>query len=506
MRAILSVPFHPVLFGLMRVVHVLSENVDHLPFRDAVRSLVVAPIGTLLVWGIMFALIRRAHKAALLTTVAVGWFLVSGDLFENVMIGILVTSIVFVSAVVFVLRSASSLEPLTRFLNVTALLVTGFALANVAQAMMLDDYVDFDQVDGAGQELVSVPTNPERRPDVYYIVLDGYGRNDVLKDLYDFDNRPFLDALAQLGFIVAEDAKANYAQTMLSLGSSLNLSHMPEFVEANGETETHDRSLLIRALRRSRLVRFFRRLDYSTVTISSGIQATEFHDFDIRYAPRFSMNEFEYALLHNTILMRFLDSQQADGGSGGIFYALHRQRIRFTLDTLREIPALDGPKFVLVHLLSPHPPFVFRRDGSPLNPGTTGSLMERTKDAPAQAKYVEGYSEQIRFLTDEILACVQAIVERDPGAIIVLQSDHGPAAQINWENPKETNMRERFGILSAYYVPEPNRDAFYQTMTPVNSFRAVLNTVFGASLPMLPDISYFSSIDRPFAFQEVEVE
>ena len=37
------------------------------------------------------------------------------------------------------------------------------------------------------------PNRPEQsRPDIYYIILDGYARSDVMKSLFDFDNSGFL--------------------------------------------------------------------------------------------------------------------------------------------------------------------------------------------------------------------------------------------------------------------------------------------------------------------------
>jgi hypothetical protein len=40
-------------------------------------------------------------------------------------------------------------------------------------------------------------------PDVYYIILDGYGRQDVLQREYGFDNSEFINALQSRAFYVA---------------------------------------------------------------------------------------------------------------------------------------------------------------------------------------------------------------------------------------------------------------------------------------------------------------
>ena len=51
-------------------------------------------------------------------------------------------------------------------------------------------------------------------------------------------------------------------------------------------------------------------------------------------------------------------------------------------------------------------------------------------------------------------------------------------------------------ILNAYYFPGGRYEGLYQDISPVNSFRVVLNTFFGAKLPLLPDRSFFSTWTR----------
>ena len=46
-------------------------------------------------------------------------------------------------------------------------------------------------------------------------------------------------------------------------------------------------------------------------------------------------------------------------------------------------------------------------------------------------------------------------------------------------------------ILNAYYFPNLDYQGPYQEITPVNSFRAVLNTLFGARFEILPDRSNY---------------
>ena len=78
---------------------------------------------------------------------------------------------------------------------------------------------------------VSVANTPvnENLPDVYYIVLDSYARNDILQEIYGFDNSAFLQALQSRGFYIPECANSNYDFTLNSVASVLNMDYLDSF-------------------------------------------------------------------------------------------------------------------------------------------------------------------------------------------------------------------------------------------------------------------------------------
>jgi hypothetical protein len=97
-----------------------------------------------------------------------------------------------------------------------------------------------------------------------------------------------------------------------------------------------------------------------------------------------------------------------------------------------------------------------------------------------------------------------SILEQSPTPpVILLQADHGPGSRLDWESPEGSDLRERFSILNAYRLPAAEQGALYASISPVNSFRVVFNTYFGARLQLLPDQSYFAYWDRPYDFLEI---
>ena len=74
---------------------------------------------------------------------------------------------------------------------------------------------------------------------------------------------------------------------------------------------------------------------------------------------------------------------------------------------------------------------------------------------------------------------------------------------VDWSSEKRTDLREPFSILNAYLVPDSIRGKLYPEITPVNSFRVVLSSLFGEKLPLLKDSSYYSTAEEMDHFSDV---
>jgi hypothetical protein len=99
---------------------------------------------------------------------------------------------------------------------------------------------------------------------------------------------------------------------------------------------------------------------------------------------------------------------------------------------------------------------------------------------------------------------VAEIMERSPEPpIIVLQADHGPGSMLDWDSPQDSNLRERMAIFNAYYFPDQNYEALYPGISPVNTFRVILNRFFGAEYDILDDASYYSTLNQPYVLVDV---
>jgi hypothetical protein len=110
---------------------------------------------------------------------------------------------------------------------------------------------------------------------------------------------------------------------------------------------------------------------------------------------------------------------------------------------------------------------------------------------------------QLQFVTDKVEGLVdELLAEAETPPVIILQADHGTKS-IREEEPNERVLRERLGILNAYYLPDDGEELLYETITPVNSFRLVFNAYFDTDYDFLEDRVYFCKLNRPYDIIEV---
>ena len=154
------------------------------------------------------------------------------------------------------------------------------------------------------------------------------------------------------------------------------------------------------------------------------------------------------------------------------------------------------------------PDYRRRTHGEPLVPpypysDADGSLLLRSHKITRE-EYQQGYAAQLQYINRRVLRAVDNILRQSARRpIIIIQGDHGSRLNVDWESESKTDLREPFSILNAYLVPPQVRSKLYDTITPVNSFRVVLSSMFGAHYPLLPDRSYFSLPNLPMAFHDV---
>jgi len=320
-------------------------------------------------------------------------------------------------------------------------------------------------------------------------VLDGYPRQDVLLDEFGYDNTGFLAALGERGFYVARCSQANYSFTQPSMAATLTMTYLGEEGDLNTVAASEDQ--LTGMIENSIVQNTVEKLGYTTVIFDTGYKWLTWSDSDIFYTPfsnrdkRFKhtrLNEFEVLLLKTTAAKLLIERVDLQGWISLGPREIHQNRILYDFEQLTQIPrAVPKPIFVYAHITSPHPPYIF---------GSEGELL--TNDPKNE---LQGYADQVAAINTLTLAAVDAILtqsSRPP--VIILQSDHG--ASIDYER-YGIDLVKKLGILNAYHLPGVDPGELYPSISPVNTFRLVFSTYFGADYQLLEDLS-ISGNSSPF--------
>ncbi|HET6596359.1 MAG TPA: sulfatase-like hydrolase/transferase [Anaerolineales bacterium] len=508
--------FAPVLLSIQPVLHLFSINIAELSFSEILRPLLIALLLGLMVLGMTFLFFRDWRRASLVASLFLVLFFLFGDIAAWIS-GVFLLgparsnleTLAFVTVVMAIwiwlvqkqIRDVASVNRYFNLLAVLFLLNTGVGMGN---------YLFENGLSCAAQQSVqAVAVEPvDNQPDIYYIILDGYGRQDILQELYEFDNSSFLSELSTRGFYVAQASSSNYIQTMLSLSSSLNMEYL-QTLKTNG-TKVEKRRDLVNLVESNKVRNLLAQHGYQVISFHNEYKATissaEIYYDDAQSGFAYPVTAFESILIDHSMARVLAHVPALNKALIEMPYDTHRQHIIFTFNKLQEVPALEGNYFVYAHIIAPHPPFVFDEEGQVVNhdkPFTLNDANYYIRDH-SQKNYIAGYRRQMQYINRLVLETVDAILTRSTvPPIIILQGDHGPGAYLHWGSLEQTIPAERFGILNAYYFPSQNYTHLYPSISPVNSFRVLFDQFFGADYPLLPDRHYYSSWSYPFDFTEV---
>jgi hypothetical protein len=510
---------HPLLLAVYPILAIFAHNAREVRLHDLGRITVAVLVGMAATWLVLALFFRDWRKAGLLTSAAAGLFFTFGltrDVINSTFTSlslywvrthvrvpaaaILVPECVLLAALAYLVAvKLKNVARPTAFLNVFA---TILIIIPLGQAIQLKSAtIGRRRYYPTPFRLGAMPARPAR-PDIYYIILDGYARADVMKSIFNFDNGPFLDRLKRLGFYIARQSTANHCQTPLCLSASLNAIYIDDLVKGLGPDQTE----LADLIGRSNVVASLKPLGYKFVSFATGFDPTEHPEADAYLSPFFNSNGFERLVIDITPLqVIWPDPRQLDRDT------LARERTLYALDHLSDVARDPAPTFTFAHILCPHPPFVFGEHGE--NVGARyANFMQADGDRDRgrfrnPAQYCEAYRGQSVFLTSRVEQTIERILAASPQPpIIIIQSDHGSELHLDMRDVHHTDLHERMSILNAYFFPGGSYDGLYQRISPVNSFRVVLKTFFGAKLELLPDRSFFSTWTEPYHFIDVTAQ
>lgn len=496
MKFIKQVPFYPIFFCTYPILALMAHNLGEFELREGWRPLILSIIVCALLWGLLRFIVGDWRKSALVTSMFTGLFFLYGhvyNLLKPVKLGgfyigrhrYLLPLMVFLVLLgtYWVIKKSKDAINLTATLNWVSLVLIVLPAYQIASYGITSGQINAEQ--GENVAPLSTPAGEQDQfRDIYYIILDAYTRQDTLLDMYGYDNSEFIQSLSDLGFYVAECSQSNYPRTYYSLLSSLNMEYRFDLGEV--KRNKYPTTLLVNNNVRG----FLGNHGYVTVAFETGFPWDEFKNADYYLSFRDSekwlggvssigvVTDLEMMLLETTLAKAVWDVKLFDNqfSAEALTYWKKRAMVLYDFEMLKDVHNIAEPKFVFAHIVSPHLPFIF---------GPHGEEIVPEEDPPDVVAYAKGYTDQVTFLNGQVLSTVKEIIqESDRPPIIIIQGDHGPSKSYG------TSSEYRSTILNAYYLPDGGDRLLYPDISPVNTFRVVLNYYFDQNLDLLDDVHY----------------
>lgn len=330
---------------------------------------------------------------------------------------------------------------------------------------------------------VAASPAPPGAPNVFVVLLDGYPRADKLLSEFGIDNSSFIRDLRARDFVVADHSRSNQIQTELTLAQMFNYYSTAEVA---GRLDGSERLWRV-DVNDGAFFRDLHRLGYETVAISSGFEQVALRRADV-FVDTGQLNEFEWTVASLTGLSVLADAVLPDLAADG-----HRSRI---LDAFKAAEAQAqslgaSRKFVFVHVAAPHSPQVFDGAGRPLDVPGFAVLRDDRQEMLRYGfeEYARRLEGQIQFLNARTIHLVDTVIAADPGAVVVVFSDHGSGAPPR--NPGSTYPNADLRTANLLAVRSPGHPGIIDDRsTLANLLPRLLRAYTGSGRADVPDMIF----------------
>ena len=461
---------YPYLLAVYPVLALYNINIDQLTPAELILPLTIALAITFILSNIALMHLKDREKSALVLSVFWALFFSYGYVFDWITAKGISDNIVrqnelCLAALYFLLFIAFyyAAHKSRRWIHAASILassVSWILILSVLSCLGLQA-LNFlppikaakGQIGHAGTSIHGQSSRIGYSPDIYYLVIDEYAGQEQIKNVYSYDNSPFVKFLTEKGFIVTKKSRVRTSQTAYSLAGSLNMRHP-------GQNDNP-----YEMIRTNQVARELRSRGYIYIHFGSWWSATAANNnADINRNDHLLGSEFTGLLARGSFFRRLLNSEM-----------FARSRTSGAFDEIAKIPEMktDQPKFIFAHIISPHAPFVFGSNGEEIGAADKNDYSNRAL-----------YLGQYIYITKRTEDLVNKILQRsEKPPVIVIQSDHGvrvhPGIGIN------SGYEHR--IFNAYYLPGEKKPQVWNSISPVNTFRMIFNYYFRTKYRFVDD-------------------
>lgn len=503
-----------VLFAIYPVLFLYAHNVEQVVLKQLVLPVLLSLLLSAVFFSVWIFILKNVHKAGLATVIFTILFWNYGLLYLGASRipglhhwHLIPLVLVIYGHLVWFITKAKKQQTLKNLTTIFLLPVSLLVIINIVIIFPVE--VKKVNVENKyrhnlrpGMKTVA-GTN---FPDIYFIILDEFPNTEVVKQEFGYDNSTFTDYLKDQGFYIAEKSVTRYIYTEWVIASILNLEYV---------TPPVDKQLFLDFFMDPRKVADKEKLKMLESISPVDVAQKMNHNYVTAYLKErgYKVIVLEgyptYKMDNADIFVSYMDIRQKKESVGltdAFYLALYKKTMLFPFDMFSKIDQaysindfatryifqylttdmkeFKSPKFVYAHIMSPHAPFVFDREGN-----SRGPVYPPESNPPEYltAKNNENgaYLDQYLYVCNQVEKIVTTIIKQHPGnpPVIIVQSDHGP-------RPHQVYLKDKanaFRVFNAIYFPDGDYRDLHQNIATVNTFRVVLNKYFEENLKLLED-------------------
>ena len=315
-----------------------------------------------------------------------------------------------------------------------------------------------------------------KRPNVYYIVPDGYPNKEALGKIFHIDDFEFYRQLESWGFQVEHEMLSNYQHTTSSISSAFGMGHH-YYKGSIGNSELLDSREFI-VSNQNPVVRIFENNGYKIDYIHAEDSLLTKGCYVDSCFPNATMDELIDVWIPSKVQ------------SWPILAGLTNNSFRFKQKFLKyidEVSVQSSPHFTYVHMSVP---------------GHSYSSKQAYGDL---VSFRENYDKKISLANEEITSFVERILAHDPHSLIIINADHGAWGYGSYKHVQnevldgiEDNLiaLDHLGVLFAIRWPDGELSNKQNFRTNVNIFRQVFSVLSdreGSLASNIPDHGFITN-------------
>jgi len=518
--------FHPFLVAVFPILIIYSQNIGRVNFEDLILPIILVLIFSIVLYYTLKIILKNPFKSALIVTiilillfsyghvyyllndVSIDGFDIGRNLYLIPAFGLALGILIF-----FTIRAGRVFDNATSIINVVSIVFIMVAISNVV--FVGAEITNYDK--DSSQELFYetrdfsgyfephkfLISENQELPDVYYLILDEYARNDALLEYHDFSNHELTEFLENKGFHIAKNSFANYPMSVQSIPATMNMNYINFLADEIG-TEVRNYKPLNEKnyglYPNNMVIKNFKEMNYKIITFNTfalHLHENPLSDETFCHRDKFLLDNRLVDVLARTSIFGYYIERWAEGEL--------RQVTLCAFENFGNAGnVFDEPVFVWAHVMLPHPPWIFGPNGEEITPGKPLLITDNPEFRDSGWEPKRQYIQQVQFANKKTIEVVENILENNKNAIIIIQGDHGTAWETNWTEPSKDDAWQRLRNFDAIYFPdEDKRVQLNDDRTLVNTFRIVFNSYFGSDYEMLENKMYWGWNAKPYYFEDV---